>query len=80
MLPTVNDATERLRMRKLQRRHKLDICPKTVLGISYFKGWCKEFSDRGADSTDDVAKTRLKGYYKWKNLRINSFSPSDGGL
>ena len=41
--------------------------------------WCQEFSDRGADSSDEGARIRLSGYCKWQKSPKNSSSPYDGG-
>ena len=48
--------------------------------ITPAQGWRQEFSDGGADSSDEGAKIWFSGYYKCQNLRKNRFSPSDGGL
>ena len=46
----------------------------------FVQGWRKEFSDGGADSSDEGAKICFQGTINAINLRKNRFSPSDEGL
>ena len=52
----------------------------SAVKLNLHQGWRQVFSDRGAESSDEGAKVRLSGSVNAKNLRQNSFSPSDGGL
>ena len=44
------------------------------------QGWHLEFSNRGAESSNEGAKIWFSGYYKCQNLQKHCFSPSDIGL
>ena len=44
-----------------------------------YQGWRQEFSDGGADSSDEWTKIWFSGYYKCQKSPKNRFSPSDGG-
>ena len=44
------------------------------------QGWRQEFSDGGADSSDEGAKIWFSGYYRCQKSPKNCFPPSDGGL
>ena len=48
--------------------------------LTFDQEWRQEFSDGGADSSDEGAKIWFSGYYKCQKSPKNRYSPSDGGL
>ena len=63
---------------------KLSICTSKKFGKPKAKsqprqGWRKDFSDGGADSSDEGAKIWFSGYNKCQKSPKNHVSPSEGG-
>ena len=60
----------------------MEKCQGTSLSayVTDRQGWRQEFSDRGADSSDEGARIWFSEYYKCQNSLKKSLSPSDGGL